>query len=176
METFGHRVQEWQVFYATMAGVSATLVGLLFVALYMNVDMFIKSENQYLKRLARMVYGSFVLVLFSSLMFLIPNQSAWGLATPLFFFGITAVLDSAYAYIEVRPHQHRIPTTDRRRIYRSMWRAFFGRSALVVASVLLFTDIPGLFYWMTVPLLASLLAACQNCWDLLVGARERLSH
>ena len=37
MNGFGQLVQEWQVFYATIATASATLIGLLFVAMSLNL-------------------------------------------------------------------------------------------------------------------------------------------
>ena len=38
MEIFQASIQSWQVFYATVAAVSATLTGLLFVSLSLNRD------------------------------------------------------------------------------------------------------------------------------------------
>ena len=52
MNGFGQLVQEWQVFYATIATSAATLVGLLFVSMSLNVGMFGGTENIGLKKLA----------------------------------------------------------------------------------------------------------------------------
>jgi len=100
----------------------------------------------------------------------------WGLATPLFISGSSALLDAVLTFRDLNKHHRRIPGVDLRRIHRSLYRASVGRLAVVVSSVLLFTDVPGLFYWLAVPMITTLLAACINCWDLLVGARERLTQ
>ncbi len=175
-QTFAQRVQEWQLFYATLSGVTATLVGLLFVALFVNVDLFVQEEHHYLKRTSRMVFGSFVLVLFCSLMFLIPHQNPWGLSMPLFFSSLAAIADTIHAFLEIRRPLKGLPAADARKMRRGLFRAFVGRVALAIASLLFLLDIPGVFFWVMVPMLGALLSACRNCWDLLVGVRERIPH
>ena len=169
-------LQQWQVFYTALAGVAATLVGLLFVALYMNVDLFIKAEHQYMKRMSRMVFGSFTLVLFSSLIFLIPNQGRLGIGIPIGVAAVVAIGDTLHAFLELRGPLRGLPARDRKHIRQGLTRAVVGRAVLAVGCLMLVMDVAGALYWIAAPILAALLAACRNCWDLLVGARERLPH
>jgi hypothetical protein len=176
MEDFVARMREWQLFYGTLAGVTATLVGLLFVALYMNVDLFIQAEHQYMKRISRIVFGSFILVLFTSLMFLIPHQTPVFLGLALLVASGVALVDSALAYRDLRIHARKFPVADRQVITRGLGRAVASRTAQGAAALLIMFDVPSVFYWTAFLMVAQLLAACLNSWDLLVGARERLPH
>jgi hypothetical protein len=53
MDPFSTHIQEWQMFYATLATATATLVGLLFVSLSINIDLINQPQNAHLMIRAR---------------------------------------------------------------------------------------------------------------------------
>jgi hypothetical protein len=79
MDAFSTRIQEWQMFYATLATATATLVGLLFVSLSINIDLINQPQNAHLLIRARQAFASFLYILTISLNFLIRTRSlpAW---------------------------------------------------------------------------------------------------
>jgi hypothetical protein len=83
------RIAEWRTFYFTLAGACATLIGLLFVALSINVNSLNREDNAQLMRLGRDTLGHFLVVMMTSLMFLVPNMPAIGLGIALLVIGVS---------------------------------------------------------------------------------------
>lgn len=83
MESFNDQLTKWQPFFATVAGVAATLAGLLFVALSINRETITARVNRHLLRLARRAFADFIFALFIAIIFLIPAHEARSLAIPL---------------------------------------------------------------------------------------------
>jgi len=79
MESFNDLLTRWQPFFTAVAGVAATLAGLLFVSLSINREKIAAPENHVLMRLAQRSFGDLIFTLFISLMFLVPNHHAYGL-------------------------------------------------------------------------------------------------
>jgi hypothetical protein len=83
MDGFSQTVEHWQAFYIMAGTASATLLGLLFVAISLNVDLLIRDGNVSLSALASETINNFVFVLLVAIYFLIPDQSPLGLGIPL---------------------------------------------------------------------------------------------
>ena len=75
MYDFARDLAAWQPFFITLAGVCATLAGLLFVALSLHAANLRAAENANLRRLAQHTFGDFILVLFTGLFFIIPGTN-----------------------------------------------------------------------------------------------------
>jgi hypothetical protein len=87
LDTFTEQLQDWQLFYSTVALASVTLAGLLFVSLSLHLDAIKGPEHTRLMRLARGSFGDFLYVLMLGLVFLVPHQVPVGLAVALFVLG-----------------------------------------------------------------------------------------
>jgi hypothetical protein len=83
--------REWQVFYATVAAASATLMGVLFVAPSLEGGVIQRQDDAYAKTMARQTFSECLLVLMISLVLLVPRQSPVGLGVALL------ALSAAYA-------------------------------------------------------------------------------
>ncbi len=94
MKSFTDVLHDWQVFYATLAAACATLTGLLFVALSLNVDIFRRQENADLMVVARQTFAEFLLVLMVALVFLIPHQVPLGLGVALLALGLASTFSA----------------------------------------------------------------------------------
>jgi hypothetical protein len=92
MVTFADQLREWQFFYATVATASATLTGLLFVSLSLNRNNILGKENEPTLRIAKRSFGDLLYVLMMALVFLVPHQVPFGLATALFALGMARVI------------------------------------------------------------------------------------
>ena len=78
----------WHDFFAAVAGVSATLVGLLFVALALNPAIMADDSPAGLRTWAGHTFHSFLLVLAIALVVLIPDTGPLGLGLPLLILGV----------------------------------------------------------------------------------------
>src|SRR5580658_7276682 len=88
---FDEKIILWQPFFTTVAAVSATLVGLLFVSISLNRERISADANRELMRLARRSFSDFLVVLLVALFFLIPNQGQKALAIELLAMGVFRV-------------------------------------------------------------------------------------
>jgi hypothetical protein len=171
MDEFGQRVQEWQLFYATIAGSSATLVGLLFVALSVNPDAVNSAKDAGIRLLARQTFTTFLYIIGIALTFLIPRQVPLGIGLPL---ALISILGLRITLAELRAAQGSATQgTGVRNVLR--------RVALKVAAFLLLMAIAlGVLVWangailglMVAPMLILLISASLNTWVLLVAVQD----
>jgi hypothetical protein len=64
---------DWTTFFVVSAGASATLVGLLFIGVQINVERFAAEPKNAWSLLARSTYAMFALLFLGSFMFLVPS-------------------------------------------------------------------------------------------------------
>jgi hypothetical protein len=171
MNGFAQLVQEWQVFYATIAASAATLVGLLFVSMPLSVGMFAGTENIGLKKLATQTLLNFLYAIVFSLIFLIPRQTPIGLGTPLMCVGIVGLIRTIS---NLRDLLSNIPRgISRRTTFVGVTMALGAFSVLIIVSllVLLRANADSL-YWLVAPMILLLVSASANTWSLLMGVHE----
>lgn len=89
MSEFAQRTAEWQPFYSTLGGVSATMAGLLFTSLTLNPQLL---RNAYLKVVAQQSFVNFSLLLMLALLLLQPRQQPIRLATAIVVLGVTSLV------------------------------------------------------------------------------------
>mgnify|MGYP001164244647 FL=1 len=99
MTDFSRQVGEWQVFYATIMGCAATLLGLLYVSVSLNRQIIKHRDNPHLLFYSRQTFGLFLSIISISLTFLIPNQSTTGIGIPLTCIGAAGLYAAARGLI-----------------------------------------------------------------------------
>jgi hypothetical protein len=171
MDKFAQFVQEWQTFYATIAASSATLVGLLFVAIAVNPTILTRDNNGSLRLLARQTFTSFLYMIAIALTFLIPRADPLGLGLPLLCIGIVGLL---YTTAELRSALVILPQVSDK---QAVWRRFAIKFAsfvilIIVAIVLLVRGETTILWWMIAPMFLLLMSASLNTWILLIAVQE----
>ncbi len=171
MNNFAQLVHEWQMFYATIATAAATLVGLLFVAMSLNVRMFARSGNIGLKKLAVQTLTNFLFIIIFALIFLIPRQERFGLGIPLICNGLVGLISTI--------SNHRILLSNipkgisQRKTYT---RAAMTLGAFVILIIVAFLVMvrasTASLYWLVAPMILLLTSASLNTWSLLTQVRE----
>ena len=163
----------WHDFYLTMGTASASLIGLLFVALSLNIDAITDDSRDDLRAFADQAFSSFSVVLLIAVFFLIPENGAGILG------GLYVVLSFFAGYRIVR----RAPAVWKGRRRGRPGEATLWRFVLPTAAVLgLFAVGLGLMlgqssalYWLVSVIIVFLMSAARSSWDLLVkvGADRR---
>jgi len=102
MDMFAQVVAGWRDFYLMIGSVAATLIGLLFVSLSLNVDMITCEANTDLRELATHTFGIFVSVLVFAVLFLIPRQVPLGQGLPLLGTGAYGLYNTVSHFLETR--------------------------------------------------------------------------
>jgi len=64
---------DWTLFYATTAGSAATLLGLLFIAIQLHIDMLSTDPQSRWRAIARSTFDHYTSLFFVSLLVLFPN-------------------------------------------------------------------------------------------------------
>lgn len=164
---FSARISEWQVFYSALAGVSATLAGLLFVSLSLNVDRLLDRRFAATRELAFHAFTNFLYLVLFALLFLIPRQKPIGVGVPLLVLAAMAFAQTWRARRSARAAGERAP--ERLRLYRLSLIVYgaliLGALLAMRGAVLVLHLLVGLMIWL-------LAWAARLAWDLLLSFRE----
>src|SRR3954447_12406024 len=90
--SFAAQIPSWQAFFATVAGLTATLSGLLFVGLGLNPRILATAGPVGMRVLAAQTFHNFLVVLVIALIALLPDDTAHSLAVTLLIVGMQGVL------------------------------------------------------------------------------------
>jgi hypothetical protein len=170
MDPFTQAIDGWHDFYLMIGAAAATLVGLLFVSLSLNVDAITRQANAGLRVMAAQTFTGFLNVVMLAVLFLIPSQVPLGLGLPLL--GI-----SGYGLYETVARLLKTSRVRRRTWGRGgiAWRfvvpslCFVG---LMVIAVSVLLGQTGGLYWLVPVMILLTVGASRNAWDLLLGLRE----
>lgn len=89
---FGAQLGEWHDFFSTVAGVSGTLVGLLFVALGLNPALMADDSPAGQRVIAGQTFHSFVSLLMIGIVGLVPDPTGQALAITLAIVGVQGII------------------------------------------------------------------------------------
>jgi len=163
---FDEYVLQWQPFFTTVAAVSATLVGLLFVSLSLNRDKLAANSSGALLRVARRTFSDFLLVLLIALFFLIPNQGRHPLSLELIMLALFRLKWLATQIISAFRGDEKFTPRDLIHEYSLPLLSILG---LAAAGVGIYQGNILAVYYFIVPVIASLLfRASRNAWLLLI--------
>jgi hypothetical protein len=162
---------EWHDFFAAVAGIAATLVGLLFVALALNPAVMADDGPAGLRTWAGQTFHSFLMVLVFALVILIPDTGPLGLGLPLLILGAwgvaRVVIDARQVRSDPDPEWHG----------RSVLTRFASPLAAYVIAVWVGAqtlqgdaDAVG---WLVATVFFLMMNAASNCWDLLRDIGDR---
>lgn len=90
--SFAEQMAAWAVFYATVAALSGTFIGLVFVALSLNPRIMMVRGPSGLRILAAQTFRRFLMILVIALVALIPDSSAQALLVTLLLIGLLGVV------------------------------------------------------------------------------------
>ncbi len=163
----------WHDFYLTMGTASASLIGLLFVALSLNIDAITDDSRDDLRAFADQAFSSFSVVLLIAVFFPIPENGVGILG------GLYVVLGLFAGYRMLR----RAPAVWRTRRRGRPGEAMLWRFVLPTAAVVgllavglgLILGQQSALYWLVAVIIGLLMSAARSSWDLLVkvGADRR---
>jgi hypothetical protein len=163
--SFGTALAAWSDFYTAVAGISATLVGLLFVALALRPRIMADAGPAGLRVWSGQTFHSFLVVLVLGLIALIPDDDATTLIITLVIIGgqglARAGLDLRRARRDPDPQW-----SSGRALTRFVAPVLAYFISLWAAWALWQGDL-GALGWLVAVVFLLLLNATSNCWDLL---------
>ena len=163
------RIPEWQAFYSTLATASATLTGLLFVAMSLNANIRSDEDNAHLMRIARDTLGHFLVVLMTSLMFLVPRLPIPALVFSLCCVGVPWTIGAGWRFAAVC--RGRKAKDDSYQLLRTTGLSILGGIGLTVVAIALLFEGEVALYLMVSVFTMLLAAAIGTAWFLLARLR-----
>jgi hypothetical protein len=94
---FDQALATWQGFYTLLGTVAATLLGLLFVAVSLRLNIFHEQQVRDVRDFALLTFGSFFCLILIAGVFLIPHQNRFGVGLPLILLGLMGA--SSFIYV-----------------------------------------------------------------------------
>jgi hypothetical protein len=153
-----------------VAAASATLTGLLFVSLSLNLEKIKSPAGGQMLRTARRSFEDFLYVLMIALVFLVPHPVPIGLAIALFVLGTARGLGLVRYIVRSRKGgPRRPPASEGVREYALPALACLG--LVIVGEEILRGDIVSIF-GLVIVIAALLTTASWNAWLLLVEERH----
>jgi hypothetical protein len=164
---------EWHDFFAAVAGVAATLIGLLFVALALNPAVMADDGPAGLRIWAGQTFHSFLMVLVFALVVLIPETGPLGLGLPVLILGIWGVArvigDARRVRSDPSPEWHG------RSVLTRFASPLTGYAIAVWVGTQTLRGDADAVGWLVATVFFLMMSAAGNCWDLLreIGDRHR---
>jgi hypothetical protein len=155
-DAFSQALAEWTAFYALMGGAAATLLGLLFVAVSVRLNIFHQSEVADVRDFAVFTFGTFLVAIVVAGLAIAPHAHRFSLALSLLLVSIAALVAIAgIARLWIRLNA---PAAGTRPGYTSRdWRSlayFLGMSGpyagLIAVVALLWRSHPAALGWLAV--------------------------
>jgi hypothetical protein len=154
---------EWTTWLAVQAGAAATLTGLVFVAVSLNVKPIL--DNFGLPSRAAESLLQLLGVFFISSVALVPGQSAKLLGAEVFLLGFASWIVQTTGQIRYMFNRTGHPLTWL--TYRALGTQI-ATLPFCIAGVQIFIGSPGALYWLVPGFIASFIAALFSAWVLLV--------
>ena len=156
-DAFSQALAEWTAFYALMGGAAATLLGLLFVAVSVRLNIFHQREVADVRDFAAFTFGTFLVAIAVAGLAIAPHAHRFTLALSLLLVGIAAFV--AIAWIARLWIRLNAPATGARPGYQrrtngEAWAYFLGMSGpyagLIAVVALLWRSHPAALGWLAV--------------------------
>jgi len=168
MAGFAQAVAAWHDFYVMIGTAAATLVGLLFVALSLNVDAIAGDSARGLRLLATQPFTNFLTVLAFAIVFLIPNQDPYGLGLPLIGVGLLGLYVTVRRLVQVRRIR-----AGKVRVVRALVTPIVYYVVLIAVAVSVLFGRTNELYWLVPVMILLIVEASVVAWRLLFETRGR---
>jgi hypothetical protein len=164
LNNFIQNLQDWQLFFSTVATASAALTGLLFVSLSLNRSKLKHADEQINLAKARLTFSDFLYVLMISFVFLVPHQVPYSLTIALVVLGLTRAIGMVRDLIK-HPRYGKRGTG---KILRDVFFPLLASCGLIFVGIEVYLGINNSIYWLVGVIATLLISACWNAWLLLV--------
>ena len=177
-ETFAQALAEWTGYYTLMGGAAATLLGLLFVAVSMRLNIFHQSEVADVRDFAAFTFGTFLVAIAVAGLAVAPHAHRFTLAVSLLVIGIAAFVAIAWiARLWIRLNfpaagSRSGSTPDERRGWAYMIGMSGPYAGLLAVVALLWRSHPGALGWLAVVEGWLLITGTVAAWVMLSHAGD----
>lgn len=167
----GDIIKDWQTFYSLAGAASATLIGLLFIAASLHLDIFTDESDGELRSLAEDSLINFFHVLITALIFLVPHQTTLGVSVPLIGLGALGIgrviLGEVQHARKGLVNLKHVPTIAPFLAWGVLLPLVYHLTTLYVAIAVLDGNL-GALDWLVGVNIAIIITASMNAWNMMV--------
>lgn len=169
-------LEHWRDFYLLSGTAAATLLGLLFVAVSIHMEVIVRDDAAHLRLLAREAFYSFMFVLLLSLLMLVPDNHARPMGVTLAALGAMRLVLLVIGQKTARASIGHGFT--RRHVRRRILPAIAAAVLLIISGVMLAvrTDVPDALAFLVSTCALLLVTATASAWDLIMRVGEARAH
>lgn len=159
--------KDWQLFYGALCGVSATLMGLLFVSIALHSNQIHDEENSHFLRLSRLTFSNYLMLLVLTLQMLVPMKVTVQLLLPTIVAGLIGL------FWTIRLRNVALDKTDPNANFlrRSYTMSFISYVMLIALGTLMTSQVEMALYLLLTPILMLVISSVRNSWGLLMILR-----
>ena len=159
-------LHEWHDFYILLGTASATLVGLMFVAVSIGTSVFNEEHRAPMKAFITPTVMHFAAVLFACVVVTIPTHSWWTLGGLIATGGLAGTIYCGTILVDlIIRHRFNVDLIDR--LFYALL-PLLGYLLALISAVLLITRSPASANLIAAALLTLLFAGVRNAWDMMV--------
>ena len=164
---FSQQIQGWHTFFSTVALAAAGLMGLIFLSLSLKLDIIRKSKDEGMRQVAWQTFLNFFFLIMFALVFLVPEQSEWGLALPLFTISTVAI-----SITIARAIRSGLAGTSFGKVVKESVPSLFAYIGMIVIMALMLAGYMQSLIWLLPVVIVLLAVAVRNAWELLVAVHK----
>jgi hypothetical protein len=169
MNSFSETISQWETFYLLAGTAAVTLIGLLFIAISINIELFQSTLATDLQHFAALTFNCFFYVFILAILFLIPGISPLGLGIPILTLGILAVLNTINQQRRgMRFHKNGIEINIAPRFNIPIT----GMVLMILLAIGIILQLELSLYGFIIVIILLLGSASQNAWTLLIEIKK----
>lgn len=169
MTPYATAIEAWAGVYEVAALASAALAGLLFVTVSLHVDLLAGERAAGIRTMARQTLTNFIVIVVISLIFQIPEATPLSTGVPLVAVGVVGCFEEIRLGLRVRQlSRQELTLIPQNFITMRLLVPSASYGVVVAVALALLLGQPGALYWNFVAVVAILLSAVLNSWDMLI--------
>lgn len=162
-------VKEWSTFYSVLGGATATLLGLLFVAVSLHGRAIHEEQNSMFFRLARLTLSNYLMLLSLSLQMLVPFQKPTQLTLIWIITAAVGLFWTIRLFMETR-NSDGLKDSFIRRSYRV---SFLAYGMLLLFATVQFAPLAETLQMVMAPVMILVFASIRNSWGLMTMVKPQ---
>jgi hypothetical protein len=174
MNAFVESIDSWRDFYMLTGSASATLVGLIFVAVTLHIDVIAEAKKSSdIRMLAEEVFINFLMILSFAFIFVVPSDSPSGLGYPLLILGTLQLVHTSVLWLRFLRSKSEHKAFASSTILRGL---LIPNTICYLTLIVIGADIlqekTRYLGWMVMVIVWLTIAAVENTWHLMMRVAE----
>jgi hypothetical protein len=174
MNAFVESIDSWRDFYMLTGSASATLVGLIFVAVTLHIDVIAEAKKSSdIRMLAEEIFINFLMILSFAFIFVVPSDSPSGLGYPLLILGILQLAHTSVLWLRFLRNKGENRAFASSMILRGL---LIPNTVCYMTIIVIGADVlqgkTSYLGWMVMVIVWLTIAAVENTWHLMMRVAE----